>query len=146
MKLIYNLISSVAPIYVSTNHRLDLFPLIVGPNQRLSIMEHNLDVLLCQFLVLNLCIFFSLSLSLLPPHTSFFSQWFLFVYFECTYSFLFFLTCINQKMLSIKSYCHHNYLSYFYEQVDKLKVLSESLACSAAKAEKRISDHRYKSN
>ena len=37
-------------------------------------------------------------------------------------------------------------LSCFYGQVDKLKVLSESLSSSAAKAEKRISDHRYKSN
>lgn len=37
-------------------------------------------------------------------------------------------------------------LSFVYEQVDKLKVLSESLASSAAKAEKRISEHRYKSN
>ncbi|KAG6758419.1 hypothetical protein POTOM_038766 [Populus tomentosa] len=33
-----------------------------------------------------------------------------------------------------------------YEQVDKLKVLSESLASSTSKGEKRITDHRYKVN
>lgn len=33
-------------------------------------------------------------------------------------------------------------ISGTYEQVDKLKVLSESLASSMTKAEKRISDHR----
>jgi hypothetical protein len=48
-------------------------------------------------------------------------------------------SCKSCASLSPTTFC-------LYEQVDKLKVLSESLASSTSKAEKRILDHRYEVN